>query len=53
MRRSAAKTASAAMASRSARGIFLDPRSFVVTNVAMTNIVVTSHTQTMKVRNRT
>src|SRR5215469_541928 len=41
------KTASAAMASRSARGIFLYPRAFVVRNVAMTKPVATSHTDTM------
>ena len=35
------------MASRSARGIFLYPRAFVIRNVAMTKPVVTSHTDTM------
>jgi hypothetical protein len=40
--------ASAVIASRSARGIFLEPRSFVVTNVAMTKLVVTSQTRTRR-----
>jgi hypothetical protein len=38
---------SAVIASRNARGIFLEPRTFVVTNVVITKLVVTSHTHTM------
>jgi hypothetical protein len=35
------------MASRSARGIFLYPRTLVITKVAMTKPVITIHTDTI------